>query len=39
MWGNVDVKHLRRVQVDGMESSIWPIDDLQPLTFLYCQVD
>ena len=35
----VDVEDLWRVKVDGMETTIWAIDDLQPLTFLNGEVD
>ena len=31
---NVQVKDLRSVKVNGMKAKMWPIDDLQPLTFL-----
>lgn len=37
--GDIDVIVVPRVYVDGMEASTRAIDNLQPLTLLYCQVD
>lgn len=38
MYWDVDVIVVPRVDVDGVEASNGAIDDLQPLTFLHCEV-
>lgn len=36
---DINVIVVSGVHVDGMEASAGPVDDLQPLTFLHCQVN
>lgn len=39
MRGDVDVVRIARVHVDDMEAHAGAVDHLQPLTFLYRQVN
>lgn len=36
---NIDVIVVSRIYIDGMETSAGAVDDLQPLTLLYCKVN
>ena len=37
LW-DVDIKDIHGVKVHCMETSTWPIQHLQPLSFFYCKV-
>lgn len=39
MHGDVDVVAVPRVDIHSMEAGTGAIDDLEPLSFLYCQVN